>query len=86
MADAIARAEALQEEAATKRKAAQAIDEERHDMLRDMENKAQRTAEDEALQIKQQMKKDMLALLVEKINNSERTPEEKEALIKALES
>lgn len=86
MADAIARAETLQVEAAAERDAAHAIDEKRRDTLRAMENKAQRTAEDEAPQLYKQMKKDILATVVAKIKNSDRSDPEKAVLLEALES
>jgi len=86
MADAIARAETLQVEAAAERDAAHAIDEKRRDALRDIENKARRTAEDEAPQRYKQMKIDMLASVATKIKNSDRSETAKAALLVALES
>lgn len=86
MADAIARAEQLQRDAEAEREAAHALDEKRRDILRDLENKAQRMAEDEAPQVSARLKKEIIASVAAKLHNSDRSDQQIEALLKALEA
>jgi len=85
MADAIRKAEALQAEANADREAAFADKAEMQDLLRQLENKAQRKAEDDLHARYGQLKQEMIASLVQKFKVAGKSEDEIEALRKALE-
>ncbi len=78
MADAVAAAEALQAEAVADREAAFADQDALRDLLRTLENKAQRAVEDDASAMSKRIKKEMIAQLATRLEN---TPEEVEKIL-----
>jgi len=84
MAEAVAEAERLQAEAETDRAAAHTYGDDMRDLLRSLENKAQRTVEDEAPNVHQRVKQEIRATLAAKLKNAGRPEEEIDALLKAL--
>jgi len=78
MADAVAAAEALQAEAVADREAAFADQDALRDLLRTLENKAQRAVEDDAPAMSNRIKREMIAQLATRLEN---TPEEVEKIL-----
>ncbi len=85
MANAIKQAEALQAEANADQEAAFADKDKMQDLLRKLENKAQRKAEDDLHARYGQLKEEMIAGIVQKFKVSGKLEEEIETLRKALE-
>ncbi len=75
IADAIRKAETLQEEAKKEREAAFADTAKRRDLLRKLENEAQRKAEDEMMARYRLLKDEMRNLLVQKMKQAGKTEE-----------
>jgi len=84
MADAIQQAEALQAEANADQEAAFADKDKMQELLRQLENEAQRKAEDDLHARYGQLKQEMIAAIVQKFKVSGKTEEEIEVLRKAL--
>jgi len=85
MADAIQQAEALQAEAKADQEAAFADKDKMQDLLRKLENEAQRKAEDDLHARYGQLKQEMIASVVRKLKEGGKTEEEIEVLRKAME-
>ncbi len=85
MTDAIQQAEALQAEANADREAAFADKDKMQDLLRQLENQAQRKAEDDLHARYGQLKEEMIASVIRKLKDGGKTEEEIEGLRKALE-
>lgn len=85
MANAIQQAEALQAEANADQEAAFADKDKMQDLLRQLENEAQRKAEDDLHARYGQLKQEMIASVVGKLKEGGKTEEEIDVLRKGLE-
>lgn len=86
MANAIKAAEALQTEAETDREAAFAAMDKRQDLLRQLENEAQKKAEEEMTEQYRQMKQEMLDTLAAKLKNRGMAEADISALLRTMKT
>ena len=86
MAEAIKTAEALQTQAEEDREAAFAAMDKRQDLLRQLENEAQRKAEDEMTERYRQMKQEILDILATKLKNKGMAEADIAALLRTMKA